>query len=128
MYIGTSIDYLIISLFLVVMFSIWNGLINKQMYQDITPEKKKATSKAWHKVGVLIRLLLGGIALISYGWTGALLALIFAYPVYDRLMNLVRGLPFNHFGESSFDQFTKKYKLDWIVLIISIILIVFLNI
>jgi len=116
LYQGTSIDFLIISLFLIVMFAIWNGLVNKQMYQDKTLERKRATSKVWHKVGVLIRLGLGLIAFISYGYIGALLAIIFVYPVYDRLMNLVRGLSFNHYGESKFDQLTKRYKLDYITL------------
>lgn len=122
-YTPTPIDYLLISLFLMVMFSIWNGLVNKQLYQDTTPERKRATSKAWHKVGVMVRLGLGLIAFLAYSHMGALLAVIFAYPVYDRLMNLVRGLPFNHYGKSKFDQITKKYKLDWAVLIICLLLI-----
>jgi len=126
LYQGTSLDFLIISLFLIMMFAIWNGLVNKQMYQDKTLERKRATSKVWYKVGVLIRLGLGLIAFISYGYIGALLATILAYPVYDNLIDLVRGSKLSYYGESKFDQFAKKYKLDLVVLILCSVGIVLL--
>lgn len=126
MYTGNQIDYLLISLLLLVMFSIWNGLVNKQMHQDQTHDAKMRTSAVWHKVGVIVRFLLGLIAFISYGYLGAVLAVLFAYPVYDRLMNLVRGLPLNYYGESDWDKFAKKFHLPLVVAIVCIVLIVLL--
>ena len=43
-YIGTPIEYLLISILIIFFFGIWNGLINKQIFDDKTSEQKRATS------------------------------------------------------------------------------------
>jgi len=120
-YIGTPIDYFIAAIAVMIFFAIWNGLINKQMFNDKTAEQKRATSALWHMIGVIIRAILIFISFISMGYIGGLVAIIAAYPIYDNVIDLIRGFKIGYYGESPFDQFAKKYKLDWIVLIICFI-------
>lgn len=122
----TNVLYLLLIVILMLLFAIWNGLINKQMYQDVTLIQKRNTSKLWHKVGVVIRLTLGGLSVLTYGELGGLIATILAYPIYEKVINVIRGLDFNYYGESTFDQITKKYALDWIVLIVCVLRITIL--
>ena len=127
-YIGTPTDYFIAAITVIIFFAIWNGLINKHMFQDKTDEQKRATSALWHVVGVIIRAILVFIAFIASDYTGGLIAIIVAYPVYDNVIDLIRGFKIGYYGESDFDQFAKKYKLDLVVTILCTIGIVLINI
>lgn len=123
-YIGSPIEYFILAMLLMVLFSVWNGLVNKQMFQDKTEDEKEATSALWHYVGGIVRGILGLIGFLSLSWDGFLISVILGFFVYNKLMNVVRGLPFDHYGTKGWDKVVKKYKLDYFVAIISLILLV----
>lgn len=120
MYIGTPLDYLIIAIALIIITAIWNGLINKQMFKDTTPQQKQNTSDMWHTYGLFIRSLLILIMMMTYGWIGFFLGMIFGFLGYEKILNFSMGNKLNYRGGSRFDQFVGKYQLDWIVAALSI--------
>lgn len=118
MYIAAPVDYLIMTLLVTVMFAIWNGLINKQLYQDDTFEKQQATSKVWHTVGWIIRACLAIIVFLATSWVGLWVYIIFAWHLYDIIINLVRGLKWNHLGQNFIDK-SKWNKVVKIIILLS---------
>lgn len=123
-YIGSPIEYFILAMLLMVLFSVWNGLVNKQMFQDNTADERKATSALWHYVGGIVRGILGLIGFLALSWDSLFVSVILGFFVYNKLMNIVRGLPFDHYGTEGWDKFVKKYRLDYISAIISLILLI----
>lgn len=126
-YTPEPVEYFLLAMLLMIFFSMWNGLVNKQMFNDKTDEQKRATSALWHFVGVVIRIVLGLVAFMSFGYNGAFASVIVGFLVYNKLMNFVRGLPLNHYGSKGFDVITKKYYLDYVSAALSVVLIILIN-
>lgn len=114
---------LLIILLIVILFSIWNGLVIRWY---LTKDQKYSTY--WHRVGFVVRALLP--ILLYPDWGFILIYLNLSWTVYDMIINTINGWNLLYVGGTSeIDIFLKRFHipLKIALLIITIVYFVILN-
>jgi len=94
----------IIQIILLVVAIIALGVYNGQMINwgnsRVAPEHQK-WSKAWHRTGFIIRLLIAAVVFLIAGWGWLLIVGFLAYPVYNGIINHYLGTGILYIGKTA---------------------------
>ena len=83
---------LLFLLFVGLFLALWNAIVIKWGLET-NSDKRTIYSKAWHRVGWLVRAALAVYVAASYGLFFGWLAVIVLWQLYDIIINVVRGNP-----------------------------------
>lgn len=98
-------------LFAGLFLAYWNAVVIKWGLET-NSDKKTIYSKAWHRVGWLIRAALAAYVTASYGLFYGWLSVIVLWQLYDIIINVGRGNPI--FATDDKTKASKMTILTWI--------------
>ena len=100
----------------VISFAVFNGLFI--LWDRATGEERKALSKQWHGVGLILKTMIGITMLVALfpNWilmaSTGLIYLLLAWSIYNGVINKYLGQSFWYIGNTAwFDKWGRKHPI-----------------
>lgn len=112
---------LILIFLIILLLAPYNGWMIKWGLQS---KKNEKLQDLWHGIGFVIRGILSLLIYIQFGMFYFWISVILNWHAYDIIINVVRGLKWNHTGQNFFDKSPWCWMGKGIILIAGLLFLI----